>query len=176
MGQDRTAHQNILFLADELVEILARALSPGVNDPFTAVNCINWFHSAMKAFLRGQMPSPFRRDDNGALRIIAYPIDFERFASVLCDQSRAYIAADRNTTLKLMTILTELTAETQNPKAKNILKSHLEKLRDAALQAQSSEPDRADIKSRFELAFKMVEDEDVFRLESSSQGWVGGRG
>jgi uncharacterized membrane protein len=174
MGQDRTAHQNILFLADELVEILARALSPGVNDPFTAVNCINWFHSAMKAFLRGQMPSPFRRDDNGALRIIAYPIDFERFASVLCDQSRAYIAADRNTTLKLMTILTELTAETQNPKAKNILKSHLEKLRDAALQAQSSEPDRADIKSRFELAFKMVE--DVFRLESSSQGWVGGRG
>jgi len=89
MGQDRTAHQNILFLADELVEILARALSPGVNDPFTAINCINWFHSAMKVFVKGNMPSPYRRDDKGNLRVIAHPIDFERFASVICDQSRA---------------------------------------------------------------------------------------
>ncbi|MGZ2258786.1 DUF2254 domain-containing protein [Roseobacter sp. A03A-229] len=48
IGVSRTEHQNILFLVDELVEMLARALSPGVNDPFTAINCLNWMHNALK--------------------------------------------------------------------------------------------------------------------------------
>jgi uncharacterized membrane protein len=176
MGQDKTAHQNILFLADELVEILARALSPGVNDPFTAINCINWFHSTLKAFLRGQTPSPYRRDEDGNLRIIAYPISFERFASVICDQSRAYIATDRNTTLKMMTVLTELTADTDDEEAKSVLKTHLEKLKDAALQAQTFSADTDDIEARFELSLKMAIDPKLYKSEASSQRWIGGRG
>ncbi|MBW4707450.1 DUF2254 domain-containing protein [Roseobacter sp. YSTF-M11] len=48
VGTSRTEHQNVLFLVDELVEMLARALSPGVNDPFTAINCLNWMHNALK--------------------------------------------------------------------------------------------------------------------------------
>jgi len=47
LGTSRTEHQNVLFLVDELVEVLARALSPGVNDPFTAINCLNWMQSAL---------------------------------------------------------------------------------------------------------------------------------
>lgn len=176
MGQDRTAHQNILFLADELVEILARALSPGVNDPFTAINCINWFHSAIKAFLRGEMPSPYRRDEEGELRIIAYPIDFERFVSVICDQSRAYIAADRNTTLKMITILTELITSTDDQAAQTVLKSHLKKLKTAALEGKISGPDKVDVKARYDTALRMIADPKFFKEESSSQRWIGGRG
>ncbi|WP_299831349.1 DUF2254 domain-containing protein [uncultured Roseobacter sp.] len=48
LGVSRTEHQNVLFLVDQLVEMLARALSPGVNDPFTAINCLNWMHNALK--------------------------------------------------------------------------------------------------------------------------------
>ncbi len=47
LGTSRTEHQNLLFLVDELVEMLARALSPGVNDPFTAINCLNWMQNAL---------------------------------------------------------------------------------------------------------------------------------
>lgn len=154
MGQNRTAHQNILFLADELVEILARALSPGVNDPFTAINCINWFHSAMKAFLRGHVPSPYRLDEDGALRVIAYPIDFQKFASVICDQSRAYIASDRNTALKMLSILTELVADAKNEEAESILIYHVEKLKAATLQGQLSDADKSDISRAFEVVQK----------------------
>lgn len=48
LGASKTEHQNVLFLVDQLVEMLARALSPGVNDPFTAINCLNWMHNALK--------------------------------------------------------------------------------------------------------------------------------
>ena len=41
-GRQRTQVQDALFLVNELVEIAGRALSPGVNDPFTAISCLDW--------------------------------------------------------------------------------------------------------------------------------------
>jgi len=148
MGQDRTAHQNILFLADELVEILARALSPGINDPFTAINCINWFQSAINAMMHAQPPSPLRRDENGSVRIISYPISFERFLSVICDQSRAYIATDRNTTFKMLTVLTELISCAQTDEQRDMLCLQLDKLELAALEALPSNVEKDELKKR----------------------------
>ncbi|WP_237058415.1 DUF2254 domain-containing protein [Loktanella sp. M215] len=46
-GNARTEAQSTTFIADELVEMIARALSPGFNDPFTAMNCLNWLHAGL---------------------------------------------------------------------------------------------------------------------------------
>jgi uncharacterized membrane protein len=43
----RTAEQDIEYLIDELVEIALRALSPGINDPFTAITSMHWMGAAM---------------------------------------------------------------------------------------------------------------------------------
>lgn len=150
MGQGRTANQNVLFLADELVEILARALSPGVNDPFTAINCIHWYKSALKAFMRYPMPSPYRFDAAETLRVIAMPVSFQKFVSVLCDQSRAYIASDRNTTLKMLTVLSELIQSTENLEYRQVLKDQLLKLEAASKLSIASGPDRLDLDAAFQ--------------------------
>ena len=47
-GSHCTSAQNALFLVDQLVEVAARALSPGVNDPKTAMTCIDWLQSALR--------------------------------------------------------------------------------------------------------------------------------
>ncbi|KAJ04283.1 DUF2254 domain-containing protein [Sulfitobacter mediterraneus] len=49
LGHSPTESQNLMFIVDQLVEMIARAMSPGVNDPFTAINCLNWLHSACVA-------------------------------------------------------------------------------------------------------------------------------
>jgi uncharacterized membrane protein len=49
LGRSPTEHQNVLFILDQLVEVAARALSPGVNDPFTAINCTNWMRAGAYA-------------------------------------------------------------------------------------------------------------------------------
>lgn len=46
LGGTRTRLQDIEFLIDELVEIALRALSPGINDPFTAITAIHWLGGA----------------------------------------------------------------------------------------------------------------------------------
>ena len=175
MGQDRTAHQNILFLADELVEILARALSPGINDPFTAINCINWFQSAIKTMMEVTPPSPYRRDESGDVRMISYPVSFERFVSVICDQSRAYIATDRNTTLKMLTALTELATQAETGEYREILIRHIEKLERAALEVIPTTLEREELTAAFEKSAQMIADPDVYADVQASQNWGGGR-
>jgi uncharacterized membrane protein len=46
IGPVRTPEQDPQFLIDELVEIALRALSPGINDPFTAINALHWLGAA----------------------------------------------------------------------------------------------------------------------------------
>lgn len=121
MGRQRTAHQNLLFLADELVEILARALSPGVNDPFTAKNCIYWYKSALSAMMKGQAVEPLRQDGDGNLRIITRSLQIEDFTDSLLGQSRPYIATDFNVTLLMLDVLSDLIAQSDNQSAKAIL-------------------------------------------------------
>ena len=45
-GAVRTPKQDPQFLIDELVEIGLRALSPGINDPFTAITALHWLGAA----------------------------------------------------------------------------------------------------------------------------------
>jgi len=44
-GSQRSATQDLCFQVNQLVEVAMRALSPGVNDPFTATNCMDWLQS-----------------------------------------------------------------------------------------------------------------------------------
>lgn len=175
MGRERTVFQNVLFLADELVEILARALSPGINDPFTAINCMNWYHSAVRAMCAGRPPSPYRYDENENLRIIAYPVSFERFITVLFGQSRPYVAADRNASLRLMTIITECAVDAKTPHQKDVLVKQLDLLKEAATDMLASKTDRNDIEVRFKEAKKMLSDKNYYLDRRNNQTWIGGR-
>ena len=49
LGDTPTADKNLRHLLDQLVEVTARALSPGVSDPFTAISCVNWMYAASVA-------------------------------------------------------------------------------------------------------------------------------
>lgn len=70
-GNRRTAAQDIELTFHQLVEIAVRALSPGINDPFTAIACVDRRGSALCRLARRDMPSPFRFDDHGRLRLVA---------------------------------------------------------------------------------------------------------
>ncbi len=94
IGSRRTALQDLRFLIDELVEIAARALSPGVNDPFTANSCLDWLGAAMSDLARRDLPSRLRADDDKTLRVIAHPITFDGFIDRAFGALAQYASAD----------------------------------------------------------------------------------
>ncbi|MEG8055081.1 DUF2254 family protein [Sphingomonas aerolata] len=78
VGSRRSALQDLRFLVDELVEIAARALSPGVNDPFTAVTCLDWLSAAMSDLAGRSLPSHLRVDDEGSFASSPIPPPLHR--------------------------------------------------------------------------------------------------
>ena len=174
-GQERTPTQNILFLSDQLVEMIARALSPGVNDPYTAINCMNWLKCALGELGQRQVPDHRRYDADGDLRIITYPITFEHFADSIFEDARQYVATDRNAALHMLKVMADAGADLGDSQ-KSILLHHAVKLNEACQAALVSGEAKDQIAERLEQMRRIFEsNEERFTLRDD-QGWLGGRG
>lgn len=77
VGIERTPYQDLEFSIRRIVEIAQRALSPGINDPTTALYCIDRLREAFVRLAERRTPSSCRHDDEGRLRIVAEPVSFE---------------------------------------------------------------------------------------------------
>ncbi len=173
IGRERTVHQNVLFLVDELVEIISRALSPGINDPFTAITCLNWVKAAMVAYLKNADNQAQRGEDDV---IRATPLSFTRLTSVMFDQPRQYIAADRNASLHVMRILTESWFDCKAQADRDILIGHLDKYLEACRELIGDPAGLREVEVRYEEARRLLRDPKARGAFQHSDRWFGGRG
>ena len=79
LGPDRTSRQDAGFALQQLVEVALHALSPGMNEPFTAITCIDRLGQSLALLAGRARPAPERRDLEGTLRVIAPADTFETF-------------------------------------------------------------------------------------------------
>ena len=108
VGSRRTPLQDLLFLIDELVDISARALSTGVNDPYTAITCVDWLTAGASEMARRQAPSPYRLDKEGELRLIVRAGSFREQVERGFGRMRPYLAGDINAAQHTMKMLGSL--------------------------------------------------------------------
>jgi uncharacterized membrane protein len=76
VGTDRTSFQDAAFAVQQLVEVALRALSPGVNEPFTAITCIDRLGQGLAKLAVRMIPSAVRADEEGRMRVVARPYTF----------------------------------------------------------------------------------------------------
>src|SRR3954449_4396969 len=75
IGEERSPAQDLEFGLRQLVEIALRAVSPGINDPYTAVAVIDRVGAALEEIFRRSLPPAVIRDNQGEVRIIAVRSD-----------------------------------------------------------------------------------------------------
>lgn len=105
LGIQRNYEQDIGFAFGQLVEIAVRALSPGVNDPFTAVSCIDRIGVALCQLAGRVCPSAARYDDAGHLRVIAPTVTFVDMTEATITPIRQYGRASLMVTLRLLEMI-----------------------------------------------------------------------
>lgn len=137
-GRKRSVTQDVMFLVDELVEVAARALSPGINDPVTAMTCSNWLAASAARLGQRAMPSAYRYDARGALRIVATPITYAAFIEAAFGQLRPYFESDENAALHLMRRYAELVPAARE-RRQAVLQEHADALLSGA-RAQKLHP------------------------------------
>ncbi|HEX5776376.1 MAG TPA: DUF2254 domain-containing protein [Caulobacteraceae bacterium] len=110
VGVKRTPFGDLHFLIDELVEVGARALSSGVNDPLTAATCMDWLGAAIEQIATRKLPDPARTAADGDVRVIALPDGFGIFLGQSFGQLRGYAARDPLAALHFLKTLGEIAA------------------------------------------------------------------
>jgi uncharacterized membrane protein len=81
LGASRTRAQDIEFLIDELVEIALRALSPGVNDPFTAITSLHWMGAALASLAGRNLARGPEQEEYDPKRVRPRADDFRHFVA-----------------------------------------------------------------------------------------------
>ncbi|WP_218830539.1 DUF2254 domain-containing protein [Rubrivirga marina] len=173
-GAKRTARQDVRFLIDELVEIAARALSPGVNDPFTAIACLDWLGAALKDLAGRDFPRPERYDDDGALRVVAHPTTFEQFVGGVFGQLRPYLASDRNAALHALKTIGEVAGRVADERQRVALRHEADAILDGADATLALEADRLSVRQRHTEVTRLLSGRVGFEAMTARTDWIGG--
>ena len=84
----RSPHQDVEFAVQQLTEMAVRAMSSGVNDPYTAVNALDDLSAGLSVLAGRPRPSAARFDDDGELRVHAPAVDLVEVVGPVVDAMR----------------------------------------------------------------------------------------
>lgn len=127
ISHGKDSDHDILFFPDEIVEIIARALSPGINSPFIAIAAIDWLQVMVESLSKREIPEACLYDDEGRIRIVAENITLADFVDNVFDGARSYISHDRNALVHMLYTIKMMLLNSKNINLKYLLKVHAEK-------------------------------------------------
>jgi uncharacterized membrane protein len=151
-GRDRTPAQDIEYSIDQLVEVAVRALSPGVNDPFTAITCVEWLGAALIRVAGRKIPSRWRYDEGNQLRVITGATDFAGIADAALNQVRQYGCSSVAVTVRLLDVLERIGPHLVRQEDRDVLLAHARAVRHDGVTKVANEHDQKDIESAFARA------------------------
>ena len=113
-GPARTLQQDIEFGVLQIVDIALKAISPAVNDPSTAISCVDHLSRLMIRFTSREMPEPLLYDLKGVARVSIRWIDLERLLDSAFEQIRMYSKTDIAVSMRLLRAFGDIAAANQD--------------------------------------------------------------
>ncbi len=115
IGYERTAAQDVGYGLRQLTDVANKALSPGINDPTTAVHALGHI-SALLCQLAARDLGPVLIDDSdGVLRVVLCRPDLADFIDQGISQPRRYGSSDTQVMARLFRLLEELAYHVDDP-------------------------------------------------------------
>jgi uncharacterized membrane protein len=124
LGPTRTLQQDVEFGVLQIVDVALKAISPAVNDPTTAINCIDQLSRILIRFASREPPEDLLYDPPGIVRASIGWIHFERLLDAALEQIRMYSKTDVAVSLRLLRALGDVAASTPDPEFRRILVDH----------------------------------------------------
>ncbi|WOD38439.1 DUF2254 domain-containing protein [Nodosilinea sp. E11] len=157
LGHELTKQQNVAFPIEQLVEIALRALSPAINDPFTAIRCIDQLADGLARLASREFPSPYRYDQSHNLRVIAAPVKFETLANTAFNQIRQYGSTDTVVIGRLLAAIAAIAPFTRHFKQRHILQQHVEAIWHSSQQSLTHQRDLETIEKQYHTALAALQ-------------------
>jgi uncharacterized membrane protein len=114
-GPSRTLQQDVEFGVLQIVDVALKAISPAVNDPTTAITCVDQLSRILIRFLSREQPESLLYDPPGVPRVAVEWIGFERLLDSAFEQIRMYSKGDVAVSLRLLRALSDIAAGAPPP-------------------------------------------------------------
>lgn len=156
VGQDRTPTQDLEYSVRQLVEIAVRALSTGINDPFTAIAVINRLAGALELAALNAAPVMHYTDDVGNLRVQATPSTLSDLFDIALNQIRQAASHSPAVLIQLVHICAQLASVLPDAPSRDALQDHLLKILHSGQRHISDPADQSDFISAAARAMRIL--------------------
>lgn len=158
LGKSRTPIQDPEFAIHQLVEIALRALSPSINDPFTAILCINRLGSALSRTATRNFPASCLVGENNKIRIKRKVSDYKGLVEAACNQIRQNSISHASVVIAFIEMLTQVAADLRRVDYQQILVKQADMIVEMACNSQLHANEQHEIKTRQQALHTMVQD------------------
>lgn len=145
IGRQRTPAQDPEHGIRQLVEIATRALSPGTNDPFTAIAVIDRLGACFEIVLSRPQQKKFYRDEKGTPRVIADRASLSGMLAAALDPIRQAGANHPAILIRMVETIGELKAIAKGPGERSALSRQLGRIAQTAEGHNFTDSDRDDL-------------------------------
>jgi len=132
-----------------MVEVASRALSPGINDPHTAIACIDNLTSVMCYLTSVKFPSGQRYDEKGNLRLVAKVLDFNGMMQAAYSQIRQYGEDTPAVIIRMMDSMATLRKFATTDEHRTSIQKHTDMLLRCGERSFKEKCDLEDLKKRY---------------------------
>ncbi len=138
-GFERTASQDVGLALRQLTDVANKALSPGINDPTTAVHALGYISAFLCDLSDRDLSPELLRDEKERVRVTLLRPDLASYVDLGISQPRRYGAADPQVLAKIFHVLLDLSYRAA-PEHWPVVRDQLGRLRDT-VEAQSFDSD-----------------------------------
>ncbi len=150
VGASRTLSQDPAFAVDQLVEVAIRALSPAVNDTFTALNCIDWLGDCLCLAARRPFPRGIYRDRGGEVRLIEPAIDLDFLVKRAYDKIRQAGRGMPAVLIRQLENLQRVALALRDGRSSEAVARQADMIMRAAAESIPEHSDQADVRTAYE--------------------------
>jgi len=148
-GPHRTLTQDPVFAIDQLVEIAIRALSPAVNDTFTALTCLDWISSGLSRISGREIVERIYRDDEGRIRLIGADWSYSKMVNRAFDKIRQAAHGMPAVIIRILDSLDVIVEATTTSSQREVLLRQGEMVESSAQDSVNDQNDLDDIQRHF---------------------------
>ena len=145
IGNGRTPTQDVVYAVNQLVEMAVRAMSPAINDPFTAMTCLDHIGEGLARFIQQGVKSSYYYDRDHRLRLVLNPVTLDELFSAAFDMLRHASCDNASVLLHILEVIDGLGRETKSPEVHQKLLRHVELIRSESQAGELIEEDRHQI-------------------------------
>ena len=156
VGPRRTPRQDAECALEELVEVAVRALSPGINDPFTAMSCIDRIAASLGRVAERNPSHPLRFDRDGMPRIFAPVTTFADLMDAAFNQIRQHGCQCVAVAIRMVSAFRRIAAHAQNGEQLESIRLHASMLQRDFRSHVDQPEDGDDFKRRYDTLIQVL--------------------